>query len=209
MLVLLLQIEQLLSRKDNAVDVNAPSGPSGRTALHAAAASGSVAACQALLSHGADSNCADDDNASPLMLAAAGGHEGVVKVGGLGNDVCRAQQSRGRRGFAHMLLCSQRCSACVHWNTYIHALLSSRPLVQRVIPAVAAVAVTVAAAAGTGAPGGRRRPLACRLQGCQPAHVCSTLWQQRLHQAAAVKGCGCRLRQQRAGWGRTCAAAGC
>lgn len=71
------QLEQLCQQ---GVDVDAPCRPQGRTALHAAAEAGSAAGVRALLGLGADSYRADDDGVSPLMLAAAGGHEAAVKV---------------------------------------------------------------------------------------------------------------------------------
>lgn len=60
--------------------MDAPCGPQGRTALHAAAEAGSAAGVRALLGLGADSYRADDHGVSPLMLAAAGGYEAAVKV---------------------------------------------------------------------------------------------------------------------------------
>lgn len=74
-----MQLERLC-QQNIGLDVNAACGPAGRTALHAAAESGSAAGVRALLGLGADSYCADESGTSPLMLAAAGGHHEAVKV---------------------------------------------------------------------------------------------------------------------------------
>lgn len=78
--ILCVQLEQLCSCKGNCMDVNAPWGPNGRTALHAAAEAGSAESLEVLLRAGADSYAADNGGASPLILAAAGGHAAAVKV---------------------------------------------------------------------------------------------------------------------------------
>jgi ankyrin repeat protein len=52
----------------------------GRTALAAASAMGHLEIVQVLLYHGADAYIHDDQDLSPLMLAARGGHADVIQV---------------------------------------------------------------------------------------------------------------------------------
>lgn len=54
--------------------------PSGRTALHAAAATGHVGVVRALLDAGADVNALTAAGETALLLAALAGHDGVVSV---------------------------------------------------------------------------------------------------------------------------------
>lgn len=46
------------------------------TALHSAASNGSYEVCEALLQHGADFRCRDEEDMTPLHFAAMEGHTG-------------------------------------------------------------------------------------------------------------------------------------
>ena len=55
-------------------------GPRGQTALHGAAAAGHIEMLRLLLAHGASNRVTDEDGATPLDLARAGGKRAAVRL---------------------------------------------------------------------------------------------------------------------------------
>ncbi|GFE54249.1 ankyrin repeat-containing protein [Babesia ovis] len=70
-------IESLLEDKPELVNVRSPEG---LTALHLAADRGHIKVVKCLLKYGADMNAVDDNNDTPLLVAAAAGNRPVVDL---------------------------------------------------------------------------------------------------------------------------------